>query len=67
MLKKLSMLALAITLPVILAVMTAGAARAANTHKQCEHLGYCSPGTCAVDGSNRACNIKNCKKSNCRG
>lgn len=66
MLKKLSILALAIGLPIALAAMT-GAAQAAKFHKQCAHLGYCSPGTCAVDGSNRACNIKNCKKSNCRG
>ncbi len=66
MLKKFSVLMLAIVLPMIFAATPAGASQSGG-HKSCAHLGYCSPGTCAVDGSNRACNIKNCKKSNCRG
>ncbi len=66
MLKKFSMLMLAVVLPMIFAATTAGASQSGG-HKPCAHLGYCAPGTCADNGSNLACNTKNCKKSNCRG
>lgn len=29
-------------------------------------LGYCAPGSCAEDGSTRACNTRHCSPHNCR-
>jgi hypothetical protein len=37
----------------------------ASSHKPCPQVGYCKPGTCAQDGTTRACNPKNCSKANC--
>lgn len=37
----------------------------AQATKPCPKSGYCPAGTCAKDGSNKACNIANCKKENC--
>jgi hypothetical protein len=38
---------------------------AANGNKPCPKLGYCPPGSCAADGTTRACNIKNCSPQHC--
>ena len=46
-------------------VLQGDAARATNGNK-CPKLGYCPPGSCAQDGSARACNSKNCSPHNCR-
>lgn len=39
---------------------------AANVNKPCPKLGYCPAGSCAKDGTTRACNTKNCSPHNCR-
>jgi hypothetical protein len=39
---------------------------AANANKPCPRLGYCPAGSCAEDGTTRACNIKNCSPQHCR-
>jgi hypothetical protein len=64
-LKKLSMVVLALAIPLIFIAATVTDADAQG-NKPCPKLGYCSPGTCAKDGTQRACNIKNCSKQNCR-
>ena len=63
MLKKFAIITLAIALPAVFATATIANAQG---HKPCPKLGYCAPGTCAKDGTSRACNIKNCSKQNCR-
>jgi hypothetical protein len=63
MLKKLVIIMFAIALPAILATTTIANAQG---HKPYPKLDYCSPGTCAKDGTSRACNIKNCSGQNCR-
>jgi hypothetical protein len=60
MLKHLSI----VTLTAALA-MGAASLAFASSHKPCPHIGYCKPGTCAQDGTIRACNPKNCSKANC--
>jgi hypothetical protein len=60
MLKKLTL----VTLAAAFAVSAANLAYA-SSHKPCPHVGYCKPGTCAQDGTMRACNPKNCSKANC--
>jgi hypothetical protein len=60
MLKQLSILTFAATL-----AMSAATLAFASSHKPCPHVGYCKPGTCAQDGTIRACNPKNCSKANC--
>lgn len=60
MLKHLSIVTLAIAL-----AMSAATLAFASSHKPCAHVGYCKPGTCAQDGTIRACNHKNCSKANC--
>lgn len=62
--KKLAIVAL--VLPLIFSAAAVGTADAAQGAKPCPKLGYCAPGTCAKDGTQRACNIKNCSKQNCR-
>ena len=47
-------------------VMSMVAVTTAEAAKPCPKGGYCAPGTCAKDGSKRACNLKNCSKQNCR-
>jgi hypothetical protein len=60
MLKQLSIVTLAFAL-----VMSAVTLACASSHKPCPQVGYCKPGTCAQDGTPRACNPKNCSKANC--
>ena len=50
----------------MIVVAQAGPAAAASGQKPCPKLGYCAPGSCAQDGSTRACNPKNCSPHNCR-
>jgi len=52
-------------LAALLMMAHSNAALATNGNK-CPKLGYCPPGTCAQDGSTRACNTKNCSAHNCR-
>jgi len=49
-----------------LCVAAANNAALAVNGKSCAKLGYCPPGSCAQDGSTRACNVKNCSPHNCR-
>jgi hypothetical protein len=42
-----------------------GGLLAASGQKPCPKLGYCPPGSCAADGTTRACNIKNCSPQHC--
>lgn len=58
--KHLPIVALAVAL-----AMSAAPLAFASSHKPCPHVGYCKPGTCAQDGTIRACNPKNCSKANC--
>jgi hypothetical protein len=60
MLKQLSIVTLAAAL-----AMSAATLAFASSHKPCPHVGYCKPGTCAQDGTTRACNPRNCSKANC--
>jgi hypothetical protein len=32
----------------------------------CENSGYCPKGTCANNGGNSACDVKNCAARNCK-
>jgi hypothetical protein len=58
-------LIIAVTAMLAVTFTTASYAQS-NRNKPCPKLGYCAPGTCAVDGTTRACNPKNCSKKNCR-
>ena len=63
--KRLFTLGIGIVLPALFVVAQNNAALAANGQKPCPHLGYCPPGSCAEDGTARACNVKNCSPKHC--
>lgn len=50
----------------VFAVAQTNAALSANLNKPCPKLGYCPAGSCAQNGTTRACNPKNCSPHNCR-
>lgn len=62
MLKKLSVLLIALMLPMIFTLIAVSEAQA---FKSCPNGGYRPPGTCSVQGTRYACNVKNCSKKYC--
>lgn len=63
--KRLFALGIGILLQMLFLVVQTNGSLAANGHKVCPNLGYCPPGSCAEDGTARACNIKNCSPKHC--
>jgi hypothetical protein len=63
--KWLFVMGIGILLQAIFVVPQNNEALAANANKPCPKLGYCPAGSCAQDGTTRACNIKNCSPRNC--
>jgi hypothetical protein len=64
--KKLFVIGIGVLLQAIFVVAQNNESLAANTNNPCPKLGYCPTGSCAADGTSRACNIKNCSPQNCR-
>jgi hypothetical protein len=64
--KRLFVIGIAMLLQTIFVVAQNNESVAANGKKPCPKLGYCPAGSCAQDGTTRACNIKNCSPQNCR-
>jgi hypothetical protein len=63
--KMLFVIAVRILLQAVFVLAQSDGLWAANGHKPCPKIGYCPPGSCAEDGTTRACNIKNCSPQHC--
>jgi hypothetical protein len=63
--KKFLVICIGILLQAIFVVTQNNGSLAANANKPCPKLGYCPTGSCAEDGTTRACNIKNCSPKHC--
>ena len=66
---RLRIIAFAAIGAISLVVMTSGAnaQREQTRMRTCPDGGVCPAGTCNINGGPRACDVKNCKASNCRG
>jgi hypothetical protein len=64
--KRLFVIGIGLLLQALLVVAQNNGSLAANVNKPCPKLGYCPAGSCAEDGTTRACNIKNCSPQHCR-
>lgn len=63
--KSLFAIGIGILLQALFVVAQNNGSLAASGQKPCPKLGYCPAGSCAEDGTARACNIKNCSPKHC--
>jgi hypothetical protein len=63
--KRFLVIGIGILLQMIFVIAQDNRSLATNANKPCPKLGYCPAGSCAEDGTTRACNTKNCSPQHC--